>query len=231
MRRFLNSFKYAAAGVLHSLRTQRNMRIHFTAVFPVLGLAFYFKIGPWEFLFLIFAITLVIMAEMFNTAVEAAVDLYSRELHPLARIAKDVAAGAVLVAAINSVVVACIVFYPRLKGLSFHLGPKVKEMPLYVIPAALILVMVPVMMRNVRGGRGFYLKYLRPGGVTALAFGGCTVLALFTGSALVTTIAFIAALLVAHCSLDYEDCTFFDIISGALLGILATLAVFCLFWT
>lgn len=116
VRSFLKSFTYAAAGLRHALLTQRNMRVHFAAALLVLGLAAYLKVEVHDLLFLIFSITLVIMAEMFNTAIEAVVDLYARTDHPLARAAKDVAAGAVLIAALNSIAVACLVFYPRLSG-------------------------------------------------------------------------------------------------------------------
>lgn len=116
VRNFLMSFSYAAAGIWHVLLTQRNMRVHFVAALLVLGLAVYLKIEAHDLLFLIFSITLVIMAEMFNTVVEAVVDLYAQTYHPLARIAKDVAAGAVLIAALNSIAVAYLVIYPCLSG-------------------------------------------------------------------------------------------------------------------
>jgi len=114
LRKFIKSFGCAAAGIFYSLRTQRNMRIHFAAALLVMGLALYLRVSSRDLLFLVFSITLVIMAEMFNTAIEAVVDLHVQSYHPLARIAKDVSAGAVLVAALNSIVVACVVIYPRL---------------------------------------------------------------------------------------------------------------------
>ncbi|MDD4170156.1 MAG: diacylglycerol kinase [Desulfotomaculaceae bacterium] len=114
--KFLKSFCYAATGVGYCLRTQRNMRVHFIAVLLVLSLALYLRISAHDLLLLFFAITLVVMAEMFNTAIETVVDLNVQTEHPLARIAKDVAAGAVLVAALNSIAVAFVVFYPRLVG-------------------------------------------------------------------------------------------------------------------
>ncbi|MCL6634700.1 MAG: diacylglycerol kinase [Peptococcaceae bacterium] len=226
VRRLLDSFNYAVAGVLYTLRTQRNMRIHFTAALMVLGLGLYLHISSRDLLFLFFAITLVIMAEMFNTALEAVVDLYIQTFHPLARIAKNVAAGAVLMAALNSLLVAYIVIYPRLEGLSFRLGPKVKEAPLSVTLVALILVMVLVIAGKAWSGKGTFVKGGLPSGHTALAFAGSTALALLTGSVLVTSIALIMALLVAHSRLDAEVHTFFEVVAGALLGILTTLAVF-----
>lgn len=117
VRRFLRGFKCAAAGIIYCLKTERNMRIHFTAALLALGLGYWFRIGSRDLLLVVFAVALVITAEMVNTAVEAVVDLYVRDYHPGARAAKDIAAGAVLVAALNSLAVAYIVFYPYLKDL------------------------------------------------------------------------------------------------------------------
>lgn len=225
VRKLLDSFNYAVAGVVYSLRTQRNMRIHFTAAFLVLGLGVYLRISSFDLLFLFFAITLVIMAEMFNTAVEATVDLYVQDFHPLARIAKNVAAGAVLIAALNSVVVAYIIIYPRLKSLSFYFVPKIKEAPLVTL-VALFLVLVLVVAGKAWSGKGTFARGGLPSGHTALAFAGGAALALLTENALVSTVALIMALLVAHSRLDSEVHTLFEVIMGALLGVLVTFAVF-----
>ncbi len=122
LSRFLRSFKCAAAGIIYSLKTQRNMRIHFTAALLVLGLGYWLRIEAREWLLVFFAIALVIAMELVNTAVETVVDLYVRDYLPGARIAKDVAAGAVLVAALNSLAVAYIVFYPYLKDFFAGVG-------------------------------------------------------------------------------------------------------------
>jgi len=226
VRKLLDSFNYAAAGVIYTLRTQRNMRIHITAALLVLGLGLYLRVSTRDLLFLFFAIVLVIMAEMFNTAVEVAVDLYVQHFHPLAQIAKNVAAGAVLMAALNSIVVAYIVIYPRLESLSFDLGPKEKGAPLFVTLVALLLVMILVVAGKAWSGRGTSVRGGLPSGHTALAFAGGTALALLTGNALVTTVALIMALLVAHSRLDSEVHTLFEVIMGALLGVLVTFAAF-----
>lgn len=226
VRKLLDSFNYAVAGVVYTLRTQRNMRIHFTAALLVMGLGLYLRLSSRDLLFLFFAITLVIMAEMFNTAVEAVVDLYVQTFHPLARIAKNVAAGAVLMAALNSLVAAYIIIYPRLEGFSFYLGPKIKEAPLSVTLTALLLVLVLVVAGKAWGGKGTFLKGGLPSGHAALAFAGSTALTLLTGSVLVATVAFLMAFLAAHSRLDSETHTLFEVIMGALLGILVTLAVF-----
>ncbi len=114
---FAASFKFAVAGLVYALKTQRNLRLHMLATLVVFGLSYYLQLTVTELLFVVFATALVIMMEMVNTAVEAVVDLASEELHPLARIAKDVAAGAVLVSAINALVVALLVLWPRVSKL------------------------------------------------------------------------------------------------------------------
>ncbi len=228
LRKLLNSFNYAAAGIVYSIQSQRNMKIHMTAALLVLGLSVYLRISSREFLIIFFAITLVIMAELFNTAIEAVVDLYVQEYHPLARTAKNVAAGAVLLAALNSIVVAYIIIFPRLEGYSFYLAPKIKETPLNVTLIALIVVVVAVVVGKAFTSKGTFVKGGLPSGHTAVAFGGATALTLLTGNTLVATVSLVMALLVAHSRLDAEVHTMFEVIAGALLGILVTMAVFAL---
>lgn len=113
-RSFLQSFYFAIEGMLYALRTQRNMRIHFSAALLVILAAPFFELTPVELMLLFFAISLVITSEMFNTALEAAVDLVTDEYRELARIAKNVAAGAVLISAINAIIVGCFLFIAKL---------------------------------------------------------------------------------------------------------------------
>ncbi len=228
LSKLLDGFNYAIAGIIYAIRTQRNMRIHFIAALLVLGLSIYLRISARELLIIFFTITLVIMAELFNTAIEAVVDLVTQEFHPLARIAKNVAAGAVLITALNALVVAYIIIYPRLEGFSFYIGPRLKETPLNVTLLALLFVAVLVGIGKALTGKGTFVKGGLPSGHTAVAFAGAAALTLLTGNALVATVAFIMALLVAHSRLDTEVHTFFEVITGALLGILSTMAVFTL---
>ncbi len=118
---FRKSLGYALSGLAYALRTQANLRFHFGAAFVVLAVARLLGVDVRDFLLLLFAIAMVLIAEMFNTVVESVVDLYTDQYHPLARVAKDVAAGAVLLAALNSVVVGLLVFYPYLDSFSRYL--------------------------------------------------------------------------------------------------------------
>lgn len=109
-KKLVNSFKYAFSGINYAYKTQRNVKIHFVAAVIVLIVSYFWEISKLELFMLIFAISLVIITEMINTAIEKTIDLYTKEYNPLAKIAKNVAAGAVLVAAINAIIVAYLVF-------------------------------------------------------------------------------------------------------------------------
>ncbi|MDQ0493109.1 diacylglycerol kinase family protein [Paenibacillus brasilensis] len=105
------TFRYAAEGVIYALRTQINMRIHVVVAFLVIVAGLCLRISRLDWLFVCIAMALVIVAELINTAVEAAVDLISPDIHPLAKAAKDTAAGAVLLAAVFAVIIGIFVFY------------------------------------------------------------------------------------------------------------------------
>ncbi len=112
--KFIAGFGYAFSGLRYALRTQRNARVHaFIAALAIL-LGILLRISSVEFALVFVAITSVFIAEMFNTVFELCVDLASPEYHPLAKIAKDVAAGAVLLNAMLAIVIALFVYVPHL---------------------------------------------------------------------------------------------------------------------
>ena len=109
-RNFLQSLGYAWNGLLFALRTERNMKIHAAAAILVLLGAWWLRIETWQMLIVLVAIVFVVFAELMNTVVEHMVDLLTAELHPHAKVAKDVAAAAVLVASGFAVVAGVLVF-------------------------------------------------------------------------------------------------------------------------
>ena len=110
----LQKFIAAFNGILYCLRTQINMLIHLVATLAVIGLAWHLEVRSWEWAILILTITVVLAAEALNTAIEVTIDMSTKQYHPLARIAKDVAAGAVLIAALGAVAVGYFIFGPYL---------------------------------------------------------------------------------------------------------------------
>ncbi len=114
MRRLLNSFGYAFAGLRYAFRTQANLRIHVAVCIAVIILGAMLSLSPLEWAVLIVTMMIVLAAELMNTALEAALDRVGVEHHPLAKVAKDSAAGAVLIGAIGAVLVGLLILGPHL---------------------------------------------------------------------------------------------------------------------
>ena len=113
MKKRLQSFGYAFRGIYSVFGTEANMKIHIGISLLVIICGIAFNISITEWMFCLLCIGLVVGAEMFNTAIENVVDLASPELHPLAGKAKDIAAGAVLICAIISVIIGLLIFVPK----------------------------------------------------------------------------------------------------------------------
>lgn len=129
------SFQYAAAGIYFCLRTQRNMRVHVVAGFSAMGLGFWLAAPLFHLAIISVVASLVVTMEMLNTAIENAVDLYTHKRHPLAKIAKDVAAAAVLVSAINALLVGVILLGPPLYLRIQAMGAPLPALPVALQPA------------------------------------------------------------------------------------------------
>lgn len=117
-RTLWQSFGFAFAGLRYAWRTQRNLRIHAAITAAVVALAALLRFDPLRWAVLILTIAMVWAAELLNTALEAAVDLASPSLHPMARVAKDVSAGMVLLCAIAAALVGLALFGPPLWALT-----------------------------------------------------------------------------------------------------------------
>lgn len=116
-RKFIRSARFALAGLRYLFATQRNARIQLTVACVAVVLSAWLRISRAEWSVLVLAIAAVLILEGLNTAIEAVVDLASPEQHKLAKVAKDVSAGTVLIAAIASAVIGAIIFLPRLIAL------------------------------------------------------------------------------------------------------------------
>ena len=124
-----DSFNYASEGIVHVLRTQRNMRIHFAVAAVVLVLALWVGVPKIELIALLISITFVLIAEMINTAIEGAIDVSTTSFDPMAKLAKDVAAGAVLIATLNALAVGYLVFSSRIADRSSRVLEQVRDAP------------------------------------------------------------------------------------------------------
>lgn len=114
MKKFLEGFIHAFDGILSAVKSERNLKVHLGFMLAVIVAGLIFRISLLEWLFCFVCFMMVISAELFNTAIEATVDLCTEERKPLAKKAKDVAAGAVLVTAFFSAIIGLIIFVPKL---------------------------------------------------------------------------------------------------------------------
>lgn len=113
-KNFIDAWRKAFSGIWYTIKTQRNIKIQLViALIVVLSMVF-FKLNITECIFLTFAIMLVIILEVVNTAIEATVNLCTDKFHPIAKIAKDVAAGAVVLAALNAVIIFILICVGRM---------------------------------------------------------------------------------------------------------------------
>lgn len=113
-RNFLDAWKNAINGIIYATTTQSNVKKQLVIAVVVMIISLFFKLSKAEFLILIFAVVLIIFAEMINTAIETVVDLYVDVYHPKAKVAKDVGAGAVVIAAVNAVIVGYFLFFDKI---------------------------------------------------------------------------------------------------------------------
>ena len=228
----IDSFNYAFEGIIHVLRTQRNMRIHFAVAFVVIVLALVVNVTKLELIALLISVTFVLIAEMVNTAVEAAIDIATTSFDPMAKLAKDIAAGAVLIAAANAVIVGYLVFAGKVADRSAEILDRLRNAPAELTLVALVLTIIVVIATKAYTGRGTPLRGGIPSGHAALAFAGWIAATYAAGNEhrfLVSSIALILALLVAQTRVESGVHSALEVTYGALVGALATLVVFQVF--
>ncbi|MEK6814891.1 MAG: diacylglycerol kinase [Nitrospirota bacterium] len=226
---WFESANVAIEGILHTARTQRHMRWHFLAAIAVIMVSLFLRVPKLEFLALVFAILLVLIAEMINTAVEVAVDLVSPSFHPQAKLVKDVAAGAVLLAAIGAGIVGYLVLYPHVRGPVGAGIAAAQETAEHLTAIALILVIILVIVAKATVGAGRPLRGGMPSGHAAVAFSVWVSSWFLSGHPGVFFLTFVLAVMVARSRVSLGIHSVRQVILGALLGSLTTLAVFGLF--
>jgi len=228
----IDSFNYAFEGIIHVLRTQRNMRIHLAIGVVVIVLALVVNVTKFELIALLISITFVLIAEMLNSAVEGAVDIATTSFDPMAKLAKDIAAGAVLIAAMNAIAVGYLVFANKVANRSADVLDRLRNAPAELTVVALVLTVIAVIGTKAWTGRGTPLRGGLPSGHAAVAFAGWIAATYVAGNGhrfLVSSIALIMAALVAQTRVESGIHSFVEVTYGALLGSLATLIVFQVF--
>ncbi len=229
-RSLLWSFNYAIEGIVYALRTQRNMRLHILAATIVLASAVVFHVTRFELIAVLITISLVLVAELANTALEAAVDVSVDRYDPMAKVAKDVAAGAVLISSLNALAVGYLVFFARVRLVLDSGLVVVRQSSASLTVLALALTGTIVLIVKALTREGTFLRGGWPSGHVALATAAATAVGYATNSAAAFTVALFIAALVAQSRVESEAHTIPQVVLGAVLGFLIATAVFQIFF-
>jgi len=224
---FSSSVNNAIDGITYAFKTERNLKIHFAITLLVLVASLWLDLSKFELLMIFFAISLVLVAEMLNTAIEAMVNLLTLSHHPLAKIAKDVAAGGVFLAVINALVAAYLIFFKILKQpLLKAVIMKVKAYPYHLIFILFALILIIILVVKALSGTGRFTSGGLISGHAAVAFAASTAILCLTKNITATLLAFLIAVLVAQSRVEAKIHHWVEALIGALIGIAISLSLF-----
>lgn len=230
---FIEACNNAVNGIIYAATTQRNIKIQLVLAVIVMVLCLFYGLNTTEFLCLVFAVFMVIFAEMINTAIETVVDLFVDVYHPKAKIAKDVAAGAVVLAACNALIVGYFIFFKEenLKAISDSIFNNMVKSPLHLAFVAIILVIIGVIAIKAscskKKERGQLIKEgFVPSGQSALAFAALTAIWLNSKDIVTFSLALMLSILIAGNRIYNNARTKAEVVLGASMGVLIVLLVY-----
>ena len=230
---FIEAWYNAINGIVYTATTQRNFRIQLVLAVIVLALSLFYGLGTTEFLCLVFALFFVIFAEMVNTAIETVVDLYVDVYHPKAKIAKDVAAGAVVLSACNALIVGYFIFFnaENMKAISDSIFNNMVKSPQHLAFVAIILVVIAVIAIKAscskKKERGQLIKEgFVPSGQSAVAFAALTAIWINSKDIVTFTLALVLSLLVVGNRVYNNARTKAEVVFGACMGVLIVMLVY-----
>jgi diacylglycerol kinase (ATP) len=230
-KNWLESANLAIEGILYVVRTQRHMRWHFLSAIAILIISLLLGLAKLEFIALTLAIILVLLAEMLNTAVEVAVDLFQEEFHPLAKISKDIAAGAVLIAASGAIVIGYLILFPQINRILTAGTTYIKQSPEHITFISLIIVVIAVIITKAYTGKGLPLRGGLPSGHAAIAFSVWISITYITGNILISLLTLFLSLIVSRSRIVKGIHTLWEVMLGALLGSVITFLLFKVFYS
>lgn len=224
--RVMDSFNYAIRGLFHALRTERNMKIHLVAAILAVGMGFVFRLSSQELLFILMAVVIVVITELFNTAMEKLGDVIAPNHDDKVRQAKDICAGAVLVSAIFALVTGYLVFQNKALGEMKILMASILDSPIHFAFLTTTISLGAVIVIKVITRKGTPLRGGFPSVHSAVAFCLATVVALVTRNIYGGLFALIIAGMVAQSRMNSRIHTILEVVFGGLLGISVTLLLY-----
>ena len=228
-RTLIDSFNNAMHGIISTVKSERNMKIHLAAAVMVLVMSLFYDLTRTEFIIICITIALVLICELFNTAIEVVIDTLSGIYHPKAKVVKDRAAAAVFISALLSIIVAYVIFFDRVST-SLEIGiVRIKQTHMHVTIIAIVLTMTAVLILKAIFKKGTPFSGGMPSGHSAVAFSAATAVALYSNNAGITILFIIVALLVVQSRLEGKIHNAIELIAGAVIGFLVTLLLFQFF--
>lgn len=226
-RRLTDSFNYAIEGLTAAIRNEKHMKVHIISAIFIVILAILINASKVEILIISISVSFVMITELINTGIEALVDLISPDRHPLAKVAKDVAAGAVLVAAINAICVGYLLFYDRMLDIldsknQLHIvaGRKGNVSILILILTAIIVIIIKSFYR-----KGTPLEGGMPSGHSAIAFSTFGIMLFMVSDIRVLALTFFMALLVAQSRVKSGIHSIPEVLAGGVLGFFLSFSI------
>lgn len=217
-RSITDRFNVACEGIFETIRTERHMKFHCFATIVVCILILFMDIGKYEIMALIGSMTLVWFAELVNTSIETIVDMITDKYNPLAKRAKDISAGAVLITSINAMIVGYIVFEKKIVNNirdAFYILKHSYQNMVFSIFLVIVLLVITI---KASFRRGEALRGGLPSGHSALATSIATLIISTTNNPKIFVLTIILTILVIHSRIESKIHTPFEAVMGAILG-------------
>ena len=224
---FFEACKNAVNGIIYGTTTQSNVKKQLVIIAFVMLISLFFNLSKVEFICLIISVVLIIFAEMINTAVETVVDLYTDLYHPKAKIAKDVAAGAVVITALNAVIVAYFLFFDKIGEMGNSIYQTVINSPTYlafVVVVLIIIIAVALKAAKIKDKRND--KQLVISCQSMLASAAVVATWIVTENLVALSFAVVLAIMVCMNRVESKERTVIEVILGVMIGILITILMY-----
>lgn len=226
---FLDAWKNAINGIIYATTTQGNIKRQLIIAVLVVIISLFFDLSKAEFLIFMFTIVLIIFAEMVNTAIETVVDLYTDLYHPKAKIAKDVAAGGVVITAINAVIVAYFLFFDKISNIGLEFIRNIASSPVHLAFASVIITIIGILALiaiATTNKHKILNKRFIPSGHAALGFAANTIIWLTTDNIVIITLSLVLSILLAESRIESNKHKLSEVVFSSCVGIMLVLIIY-----
>ena len=226
---FLDAWKNAINGIIYATTTQGNIKRQLIIAVLVVIISLFFDLSKAEFLIFMFTIVLIIFAEMVNTAIETVVDLYTDLYHPKAKIAKDVAAGGVVITAINAVIVAYFLFFDKISNIGLEFIRNIASSPVHLAFASVIITIIGILaliaIATTNKHKVLNKRFI-PSGHAALGFAANTIIWLTTDNIVIITLSLVLSILLAESRIESNKHKLSEVVFSSCVGIMLVLIIY-----